>query len=350
MKVLFQSEQLNYRGTTNSIVDYAHYNQEILGNESVLIYNRDNPPGVDVGSEEDVIEELSKKFQVRSYGSEKELNDIAESYDLCYSQRSGMAKNTVIINVENKLVNGSDYLKDGIKQDAIVTSTKFGVHVVFQWHGPHGDVYAYISEWLSKEVKKNYGVEKDLPFVPYIVNMPEPTRSLREELGIPKDKFIIGRLGGYDTFDLPFVWEAVKIIAETRDDVVFLFPNTMPFMNHKNVVFMDPFFDQQRKSNFIHTCDAMLHGRNLGESFGLAISEFLYQNKPVISWEGGFDKNHVNMLKPYDLLYTKETAFQKIMELPDLVGAHDYKKIVEPFTPKNVMNKFKEVFIDVPRT
>ena len=90
--------------------------------------------------------------------------------------------------------------------------------------------------------------------------------------------------------------------------------------------------------------------RSLGESFGLAISEFLYHNKPVIAWEGGFDRNHVNMLQPYDLLYTKENVFQKIMELPDLVGAHDYKKIVEPFTPKNVMNKFKEVFIDEPRT
>ena len=39
-------------------------------------------------------------------------------------------------------------------------------------------------------------------------------------------------------------------------------------------------------------------------------------------------------------------SFMKIMELPHIIGAHDYKKIVEPFTPKNVMNKFKEVFID----
>lgn len=345
MKILFQSEQLNYRGTTNSIVDYAHYNQEILGNESTLIYNRDTPAGVDTGSEEDVIEELSKRFEVLSYGSEKELNDIAEKFDLCYSQRSGMAKNTVIINVQNQLKNGADYLTEGVKHDAIVTSTKFGVHVVFQWHGPHGDVYAYISEWLSKEIKRAYALEKEPLFVPYVVNLPEPTKSLREQLGIPKDKIIIGRHGGYDTFDLPFVWEAVKIITEVRDDIVFLFPNTMPFINHKNVIFMDPFFDQQTKSNFIHTCDAMLHGRNLGESFGLAISEFLFQNKPVIAWEGGFDRNHVNMLKDYDLLYTKENVFQKICQIPELIGAQDYRKIVEPFSPKNVMNKFEQVFL-----
>ena len=64
MKIIFHSEQLNYRGTTNSIVDYAHYNQEILGNESVIVYNRETPPGIDVGTQEDVVETLSKRFKI----------------------------------------------------------------------------------------------------------------------------------------------------------------------------------------------------------------------------------------------------------------------------------------------
>lgn len=49
MEILFHAEQLNYRGTTNSILEYAHYNQEILGNESVIIYSQEQPEGLDVG-------------------------------------------------------------------------------------------------------------------------------------------------------------------------------------------------------------------------------------------------------------------------------------------------------------
>ena len=58
MKVLFHAEQLNYRGTTNSVVDYARYNQEILGNESAIIYDIDSSgiAGFEIGSNPKVIE------------------------------------------------------------------------------------------------------------------------------------------------------------------------------------------------------------------------------------------------------------------------------------------------------
>lgn len=345
MRVLFQSEQLNYRGTTNSIVDYAYYNQEILGNESVLIYNKQSPVGIDVGSEEDVIENLSKKFQVLTYDGIDNLNDIASKFDLCYSQTSGMTKNSILFDIDKTFKSAQNMQELG-PVDTIVKSTRFGVHVVFQWYGPYGDAYAYISEWLSEEMKKNHGLDKAPNFVPYIVELPKPTKSLREQIGIPKDKFIIGRIGGYATFDLPFVWTAIEKILSKTDKFVFLFANTMPFYNHPNIINVRPFFDQQTKSNFIHTCDAMLHGRNLGESFGLSICEFLHHNKPVIAWDGGFDQNHVSMLKKHDLLYTKENVMQKIIELPDLVDAMDYTKLVKPYSPKNVMKQFNEVFLN----
>ena len=36
MRVLFHTNTLNYRGTTVAISDYARYNQEVLGNESII--------------------------------------------------------------------------------------------------------------------------------------------------------------------------------------------------------------------------------------------------------------------------------------------------------------------------
>lgn len=328
MKLLFHSEQLNYRGTTNSILDYARYNQEILGNESAIVYDASNPEGLDVGSVPSVIDTLKNTFPVYSYTTEEELNKLAEKFDFCYSQRAGL------------LV---DELTQ--KRNPLVTSTKFGVHCVFQWYGPHGDVYAYISEWLAKAVSDLYKAPV-CPHVPYIVDLPPPNVDLRTKLGIPKDKLIIGRLGGFNTFDLPHVHNVVRKIAEERNDILFIFANTQQFSDHANILYVDPFFDPQLKSNYIQMCDAMLHGRHLGETFGLSISEFLFHNKPVLAWNGGFDRNHIEMLKDSNLLYGDDEAelYRMIVGLRDRPPA-DYRSIVSCYSPKRVMETFDRVFL-----
>ena len=329
MKVLFNSEQLNFRGTTNSIMEYARYNQEILGNESAIIYNSKNGIGIDVSSEQSVVETVSKLYPVYTYETEKELNDIAEKFDFCYSQRSGV-------------------LNDPIekKKQYVVTSTKFGVHCVFQWYEPHGDRYAYISEWLAHATAKMHN-SKVYPHVPYVVNLPEPNENYREKFGISKDKLVIGRIGGYNTFDLGFVQNVVRKIARDRDDILFIFANTRPFTDSPNVIYAESFFDPQVKSNYIHMCDAMLHGRNLGESFGLSVAEFLFHNKPVLTWEGGFDRNHVEMLKNTGLIYgnDEDNLYEMIVSLRERPTCY-YKGIVEKYNPTTVMQQFKSVFLD----
>ena len=327
MKILFHCEQLNYRGTTNSVLDYAIYNQEILGNESVIIYSSTSPNGLDTGSVPAVVSKFANKFKLLQYDSNEHLNEIASNYDFCYSQRAG-----------TKVDMGGVVLP-------IITSTKFGVHCVFQYYDPHGDVYSYISEWLAKNVSISYGAPLH-PFVPYIVELPKPTASIRDAIGISKDKLVFGRHGGINTFDISFVKDVISRIVNERNDIVFLFMNTEKFMQHPNVVFINPIFDRNMISNFVSACDAMLHGRNLGESFGLAIAEFLYHNKPVLAWEGGFDRNHVNWLSNYDLLYKDEAdLYSKIINFRDRDTKIEYSKIVEQFTPVNVMKKFDEVFL-----
>ena len=329
MKVLFQCEQLNYRGVTNSVFDYARYNQEILGNESIIVYNSSIPiQGIDTGSIPNVINKFKKEFSVLEYTSNEQLNDIASKYDVCYSQRAG-----------HKVDLGGTALP-------IITSTKFVVHSVFQYYDPHGDVYAYISEWVSNNVAKTYNVPV-YPFVPYIVESPSPTVDLRQVLGIPKNKLVFGRHGGFNTFDIPFVKQTILRILNERDDIVFLFLNTEKFVDHPNVIHINPVFDRNIVSNFINACDAMLHARILGESFGLAISEFLYHNKPVLASEGGYDGNHVNMLSDYKTLYNETNVYDMIVNFREM-PKQDFKKIVEPFTPKNVMQKFADVFLLQP--
>ena len=320
-KILFHCDSLGFRGVTNATIDYAEYNQSVLGNESTIVYNAafDATKGLDIGSNQDVINLIKSKYKVVSYTNNKELNDIAANYDLFYT------------------------LRGGLKEDFNVTTCKTAVHVVFQFFDPHGDVYAYISEFLSNEVTGGKS-----PFVPHVVDMPQPNpesrKSLREFMKIPEDNFVFGRLGGLYTFDKDFVKSAIIDIVNERDDITFVLVNTHRFYDHPNIIHVEPLFERQIKSDYVSMCDGMIHARNLGESFGLSICDFLFHDKPVLSWEGGFDRNHVLMLKDYDLLYNENNVKQKMIDLKNKPKM-DYKGIVAPYTPEKVMAKFNEVFI-----
>ena len=145
MRVLFHTNTLNYRGTTVAITDYAKYNQEILGNESIIAYNASLGYEKDMGSEQAVVDELAKNFNVVGY-REGDLEGIIdkEKVDFAYFIRAG-------------------------NKEPLPTNVKTGVHSVFQYYEPHGDRYAYVSQWLSEAMSNG-----STPFVPHIVNLPQP--------------------------------------------------------------------------------------------------------------------------------------------------------------------------------
>ena len=311
MKVLFHTHTLNFRGTAVAVYDYAKYNQQILGNESIICYNASVPQELDVSTEQEVVDLFKKEFQVVSYTTEQELQKHCDDVDVAYFIRYGH--------------------KESLPQ------VRTAVHAVFQAYEPHGDRYAYVSEWLSKKMGHN------TPFVPHIVSLPDPTEDFRQKLNIPKDKMVIGRIGGYLTFDLPFVKQQLTEFLKTNDDYVFLMANTEPFIKHPNVRYINSIVDRQKKSNFINTCDAMLHARQRGESFGLSICEFLYHNKPVLAWEEGVDQNHVHLLKKTGLLYNEDNFLDKLQNINSY--PNNFKSIVKQFEPEAVMKKFDEVFL-----
>ena len=315
MKILFHANTINYRGTTVAITDYAKYNQEILGNESVITYCKTNGIEKDMGNEQAVIDELEKEFEVVGYRAgdlEKKIDDL--HIDLAYFINSG-------------------------QKESLPTNCKTAVHAVFQFNQPHGDRYAYISDWLSQKMSGG-----EIPFVPHIVQLPDTTENYRSAFKIRDDQIVIGRIGGYFTFDIPFVKEYIKRLVTDNDAFIFLFAGTEPFISHPNVRFINEFHNPLKKAKFINTCDAMLHARDRGESFGLSIAEFLSLNKPVLAWNGGHDLNHLDMLKDSGLLYNDANDLNYLLHnLPDF--KEDWTKRVEQYKPIPVMNKFKEVFL-----
>ena len=161
-------------------------------------------------------------------------------------------------------------------------------HAPFQHCRPYGDAYAYISSWMSDHVSMGEAA------VGAAHRQPAAGRTeFAPDWGFPEDAVVLGRHGGYDQFDLPFVHGAVAAALERRPDLHFAFLNTRPFIRHERVRFLEPVYDLVEKSNFIASCDAMLHARKAGEGFGLAPAEFLFFDKPVNRWEGGKDRNRL---------------------------------------------------------
>ena len=296
----FHSNQLGIRGTEVALYDYALYNEEILGNKSYIISSS--------AGDLQTLGKFQKRFEVFLYESFKDTFKFAE----------------------NKQIDSMYFIKAGDNDGKLMPYAKNLIHAVFQNKQPHGDRYAYVSQWLAEQM----GIPQN--YIPHIVQLPAPQKSYRSKLNISQDSIIIGRHGGFNDFDLPFAHSAIYKALECRKDLFFVFMNTRPFgPAHSNILFVDGTYNLQHKSDYINTCDYMLHARQHGESFGLAISEFLFHDKPVISWSDGLDKNHIRILGNKGLWYQDKSNAQ----------AGIYKDLVKEFAPNNVMNKFKEVFL-----
>lgn len=174
---------------------------------------------------------------------------------------------------------------------------KTAVQAVFKHYKPHGDVYAYVSEWLSREMTNG-----KTPFVPNMICVEETDEDLRRELKIPRKAIVFGQHGGETTFDIPFAQKLVDEISNKRKDTYFIFMGTNRFTTRsifsrrKNVIFLPATQDEVYRAKFINTCNAYLHARKQGESFGIAIGEFSVRNKPITRWADSEEKSHIEIL------------------------------------------------------
>jgi len=233
-------------------------------------------------------------------------------------------------------------IKGGRKDGVESKFCKNFMHVVFQRNEPHGDRYVFISEWLAKTC----GYHKQEDFLPFVVELPDIENDMRRVLKIPPTHVVYGRHGGEDEFNIPYVHQAIKEALETTPDIWFLFLNTKHFIEHERVLYLEKMWSTTSIRKFINTCDYMIHARVNGESFGLAIAQFLYCNKPVITWADGIDKNHLEMCSDKGIYYQSGKELKEILrELPRNMGQRDVTSRVSEFTSDKVVSKFKQLLI-----
>ena len=314
LKVGFYLRELNFRGIANSIFIYAKNNQTILKNKSIIFYNStalDNKP--------EAIKEFKKKFKTIKISSLSELEKINKNLklDFIYFQRDGA-------------------------KDEIVNNSKNIIHAVFpqnpfQYHGSN---YAFISKWLSKTCSNN-----KFPFAPLPVQLIKNNQNLRNKLKIPKSAKVFGYHGGETSFDLIFVRDAIKKVVKENKNIYFLFMNIRKFYNHKKVIFIKGSFNQSQKVKFINTCDAMLHARSLGESFGLSCAEFAIKNKPILTYGYCRQRAHFEICKnniiPY---YSYKDLNKKIINF-NKNKKYNSNSLKNELSEKKTIKIFKKILL-----
>ena len=235
-------------------------------------------------------------------------------------------------------------IKSGQKDNVLSLNIPTMVHAVFPTNPRqiHGASYAYISDWLSRNCSRS-----KIPTVSHIVDIPTVKGDLRESLGIPENALVIGGFGGQHSFDIPYAISTVIKILEQKNNIYFLFMNFNEFIRHSRAIFLPGTPEINQKVKFINSCDAMLHARRQGESFGLACGEFSIKNKPVITCSLGKHAHHIETLGSKGLYYHDEVSLTAcIHKLPKLLAANlNWDCYSDKYNPETVMTAFNKHLI-----
>lgn len=321
MNIAFFVRHFSERGTEVSVYNYARYNEEILGNKSYIIcFTERKQKEINFPATRVSYETFRSRFPVIEIGDIREMKKVIEEREIEYFYTQTHGAGNDIYQFENA---------------HIWNNCKTIKHCVFDTTAPEGDFHISISETLNAKYDTN------IPVVPYIVeSLPDCNADFRGELKIPSDAVVLGRHGGEDQFDIPFVHEAIIEYLSGETDMYFLFLNTNEFYQHPRIIYLDKNIDLLFKAKFIDTCDAMIHARAMGETFGLAVAEFSIRNKPIITCPCG-DLEHFEILGDKAVVYkTKEELLDIFENIKTIKKSRNDWNAYKFYNPKNVMELF----------
>lgn len=333
MRIAFLNNSICERGTTWQTLLYAKYARDVLGHTTAVLYPRRG-----YMYNNSLWTRLTRLW----------LSPFSEKYrkQVTVPCNTNMAQEFTRHGIELKRVSlGSDFsgfdaihhLKGGTRDAFRPRRTRYWVHAVFDASEPHGDRYAAVSRWLGRE----HGV----PFVPHIIQCADDSLNLRAQLGVPANGIVFGRYGGRETFDIPWAWDVIAQSLRQNNNIFFAFANTEVKLRHERVFDLPTMYNGLEKRRFINTCTAMLHARERGETFGIAIGEFALCGKPVLTYGKSWERSHIDMLgRP--LLYHDAAELQRAIDtIASGDGPLEDGGAYRDCTPQNIMKIFDEVFI-----
>jgi len=326
--------EMGERGTDVAMFDYADFSESLLGLPRPLVIYitaTGKPKRTDV----------LRKFQNR-FGYENVVGVLS------WEEADALLKQELITDV---LLMKAGPIDERIASGA---NTRSLVLAVFDGREEHGHSYARISDY----------VPGNSPIIPHMVRpVIFSGSSLRESLDIPESALVFCRYGGATTFDISFVHHLICEIATSqrmsngKPNMFFLFMNTDKFCDINRSVHLPHLIHiagsahMDTKLKFISTCDALIHARTDGETFGLVIAEFSAMNRPVITSNVHGQLNHIDILGSKGLYYNDKSSLKKILyNFKVYTKVHpvgdSYWNAYGSYAPIPVMQTFKKYFVD----
>ena len=345
-RMLFHSSELGWRGVPVSTYSYAEAFERVVGGQA-FISSFKYPPE-DSGS--------APKFEARFGGRTLYLRQPAQAGVEAVTADLHSYLVTNGIRALYTQQNGAPARPGGDMQVQVVLSPKPNgaamlVHAVFDGTAPMPFYRAYTT--ISEVIPHDPAITPTVHYIAYMNESHADAPGLWDELRIPSDATVICRHGGYDTFDMQYVRSAVCAHARANPSTYFVLQNTKPECEGgiPNIIHLGPNADLYYKRRFLNSCNACIHGRSEGETFGLAVAECSLAGLPVfIHANARTDANfHVKTLGSEGLLYGDDEAsvLQQLRAFNATAAkakAEVYKSLYEPFSPVPMMLEFLSTF------
>lgn len=352
------------RGTNVSTFLYAHYNETILKNKSIIIYLKNH-----FASKNYVQQRFENRFLCLSVNH---LNDLELDSLVTNNQ----------INCIYQIISGKPEWQSKIVPNLIHS-------VFFDTKKSYGERFACVSHVFKNsglivphivlDLHQTLNITNQLDYEILLNEQKKEKITLREKLGIPNDGIVVGRIGGIPNIAVmvhPWIYYSVIKCS----NLYYIFVNTSPIINpengtainHEHIFYLPGFSSVESKKKFIDACDILLHTSLQGETFGLVISEFAIENKIILTHSESKTKYFDPCFPGFPLVYygahldflgtsghnnryflfdieDANSFFRSLVLAMDLLfrksGTGTIRQKYKYFSPKNVMNQFYNVFL-----
>lgn len=326
-KLLFKSNQLSERGTEVAIFDYALFAEKFFRVKSFFVFKK-----------------IASASALQKFNSYFPGRLFYPSEGATEEERSAF-----VFRIASEVRPDAFYsIEAGDTLSEVVPNTTNLVHAVFSCGFEHGDKYVAISEFVHRSGGQCQGI------VPHMVWLPDDTvTSLRKELGIPDWALVLGWYGGHDSWDDKVTPLVLEIAAQRRDAVYFLFQNfkdesQLLLAENQNIISLPRNSNLIDKKRFILTCDAFLHTRTLGETFGLAVAEFSILQRPIITNRFPLHTFHLDVLQDDCYTYGSLSELRHLLQSLNKTNllTRNFAAHYKDFHPRTVMDAFNEIFFN----
>lgn len=246
------------------------------------------------------------------------------------------------------------------KVPVTITTNSFEIENTSPAHR-HVKRYFFPSQWVQDNVAPWAKGDARAGFFYSPIEKPLTQDDMRAELGIPKDAFVVGRVGRADPgIHDPISLKAFQKIQDEKSYFVALSPPENMVaeakkLGIKNFLALAP-VDQVGLSRFYNTLDVLVHARRDGETFGCNIAEAMMHEKPVVSHISAFMNAHTEIMGDTGYVVAQgdwETYANHLLKLREdaahrrELSAKAKARALEQFGVEHLTKKLEQLYIEL---